>query len=392
MARLLLLLALLPFLSPRPALARQAADPGEPRVACAACDGTGSVETTCFLCAGEGEHGCLGCRGRAVRSPSPRWSLGWRPAALGGRPLPDVDMSALKKILDMPLPGLPAGQPKRAKLKPGEIRCPAGCTGGEHALIDEWVDCKLCRSGKHRCAVCRGGKVRCAGCNGRRRRTGACSDCAGNGWLPDPAGAPASVCPWCLGAAGRPCGTCDAEGRVTLPCGTCAGQERVACPECKGVSKLACGTCRGRGRTGQQKARCDACDGKGVRRCVTCDGGVRACPTCAGGAPPASACPDCAGQKLHPCNGCGFGAYLSWEVSAERALAGGDAARALAWLEVARRRSEDRYVAPLRGLAEVEDAKERASLTRAVEREREDELERLDDLLDAARKAAEGAR
>jgi hypothetical protein len=347
-----------------------------PVLRCPACEGAGHLDNDCWVCRGAGEHACITCKSYRVARPA-RGAGDWVPAAA----LAELQRSLADalKALKRELPPLPAGKkaPKHVQLKPGERRCPAGCRGGEHLLIDDWIDCKVCKSGKFDCGSCRRGEQRCGHCAGRGRAVVACDDCAGTGSLPDARGLAAAVCPWCFGTNARACGTCDSDARVPAEratCLDCLDLRHVPCETCQGYGRLPCARCKGRGRHGPQKLKCTTCDGAGVSDCDRCDDG-------------AAVCASCAGAREHPCNGCAAGAYAAWERTAELALASGDAARAAALLAAAHERCARRYAAAHAQFADVKDEASRKRIARAIDKERDDELHRLAELRRAAAQA-----
>jgi len=380
------LLGLPGLASPAPPAAQ---DDAPAAIECPSCEGSGRALVDCWVCGGDGEHACV-VSSRFRAQPVSRGATGWTsPAALrvvNARVLDSIQDLKLPKL--PPLPGLSGGKkaPKGVSLKAGERRCPSGCTGGELLLVDDWVDCKTCKKGKFDCAFCKRGEVDCDPCRGKGRVKGACDTCAGVGTLPDASGLVPSTCPWCLGTRSRACGTCDENGEAERACLTCYDSREVACEICEGFGVNPCSKCRGRGRTGLQKQKCPVCDGDGASKCRTCDNGVRSCKDCEDG-DPLHPCPDCIGAKRHACNGCGDAAYVAWEVAAELESAAGRHARAGALLKVARDRCRGRYAVAAAQYAQGKDEEFEQEILAALERERDDELERLDDLIEDAEAA-----
>ena len=375
---------------------------------CVTCVGTGFSERSCWFCEGDGKRLCPACT-RSLREPPdagpfrdlierlmrrpPRTAPDWIPEAVRRQSLERI--TALVRDVRLPTLKLPKelgpGSSKKSRrpteLGPGELGCPANCVSGEVRQRGEWVDCKLCRSGKFRCGLCKKGELRCNYCKGKRKSLEACDDCAGLGRIPDPSRLPLESCPWCHGAGLRACGTCDEAGTAEGLCDECKGVQRRLCPQCHGIGKFKCKACDGRGHYRFSDEKCEECRQKKVFRCELCKGGVVACTACSTEPVARASCPDCAGKKEHLCNGCHAGAYRAWEYAAEWSRRHEDADRAVAWLAVARSRCERRYADALEDIERREDPAEREPIRLALQRELKEELERLDGLAAAAAKA-----
>lgn len=346
-------------------------------VACSACNGSGRLVRDCWVCE-DGEHRCPHCA-RFAPSPPSRWSPAWVPRAAVEAVLErgrEIAKELERRGFDT-VGGGGGRVPDAADPRPGELLCPARCRGGQLLLIQQWVDCQLCRSGKFRCVLCARGRLDCRRCEGRGEAEDACDDCAGTGRVPDPSSLSPDTCPWCAGSSRRACGSCDEAGEVREPCLTCFGLQRVACPRCAGVRERACEQCGGRGRYGPGKLPCDPCRRKGVLPCDACEDGTASCSTCRTRTAVAIPCPHCSGAKEHPCNGCEHGAYLAWERTAVGLAAAGDAAAAATWLTAARERCERRYEAAV-DVEAVFGPDAPVPDPRGVEREKKEELRRLE--------------
>jgi hypothetical protein len=321
-------------------------------------------------------------------TPVSRGSSEWTPKA--ALEVINADMRRLladmKKLPDFQLPGTPK-PPRSAKILPGDRACPSGCTGGELLLVDNWTDCKTCSGGKFACTFCTRGLVRCDPCKGKGKLVKPCDDCAGTGQLRDSAAFAATVCPWCLGAQERECGSCKDKSETTRVCLTCWGTSEIACEYCKGFGVCPCPKCGGRGRTGMRKEKCDRCATRGAWDCRDCKKGHRSCRDCSRETQ-LRACIDCEGEGKHACNGCSVGAYIAWEQTAALERARGSEARASALLQIARDRCEARYAAVKSSVAKVQDNALVRDIDAAVQKEREAELRRIDALI-AAGKTAE---
>ena len=378
----LLLLALPSVALPPVAKGARQAHPAPESVVCVHCAGEGRLEQTCPVCRGEGDHPCLACASFRYRTPV-RWEAEWTSPAIMAVVLEDMRKTfADLKEIDFQFLAPGKKSPKGVKLKPGELRCPANCVGGKLLHIQTWVDCKLCSNGKFSCDFCRGGRTKCLPCAGKGRILSACDSCAGTGRTPDPDGLDVTVCSVCLGSATRACGSCDAQGKVQLPCQSCLNARKLPCAKCHGIGRLACKKCGGRTRFGPQKANCEDCKRKGVLVCGDCVQGVVPCPLCwllPVGEP--SLCPDCQGKKEHPCNGCGAGAYLAWELAAQTLVREGDPEQAALWVAEACVRCEARYDKAIESRPAKEGDELSAKIQRALEAERRRELGRLRSLL-----------
>lgn len=354
-------------------------------VECATCQGHGEYLEACSVCLGEGTHPCPTCRNFTTKV-TVSWMTPWVPKAQakvlvdGLRGLRDK-LGEDAKVKKVP------GTPKPLKLKAGELRCPAGCFSGELLHISNWVDCKLCKTGKMRCKHCKKSQLACHHCKGALSAMRPCDDCAGAGRLPDPSQLAFDECPWCLGSEKRECNTCDAQGQRVGPCHDCFGRgAKMPCNDCKAVGTQHCKKCGGRGRFGPNKVKCPDCDKKGTFKCPSCKRGRRACPTCPGDGISSTRCPHCLSLKSRTCDGCYQGSWGAWLYSAERARLNGDLARARGWLLGARERCDSRYGTYLDELDARARARGRSSevLRKAVELERGDALIKIDRLLKAA--------
>ena len=359
-------------------------------VACARCEGEGSFLQECRFCGGEGDHSCPGCKFKPRLRR--RWTGGWVCEAELEAIMAQND-ELLEQLGNIDFGFYPKNSPKKVKLKPGEIKCPANCRSGKLLHIKNWVDCLPCKGGKFRCRFCKKGRVDCRRCDGTRKIVEACDDCAGVGRLPDVSTRPVELCPWCRGTGKRHCGSCDKTGSIWTTCPECVGWNQSTCEGCKGFGRLPCKKCGGRGAYGSKRAACFECEEQGFFECDQCDEGSWNCDTCSGTGVATMKCPHCEGSKEHPCNGCEADDYELWEQTADLETGRGDFGRARAWLEEARRRCERRYEAALERAAEYKLGDSiRKKCRLAIERELRNELRRLDRQLKKAKSAERKAK
>ncbi len=357
---------------------------------CTTCAGEGMLEQDCWACHGKKKHGCPTCT-IYKSAHQKRWVEVWIPHSLFQAVIDDPELDKkLKELQDISdkLLGGKGKTPKPTEIKAGQIRCPAGCRGGELLHIQDWVDCKVCKSGKFSCEECRKGEVKCAVCSGRGKALGSCDDCAGAGSLPETGDSGVSACPWCKDTEVRKCSSCDAQGNIQTACTSCLGLRDHKCPDCASTGLKSCKQCGGRGRYGPRKAKCLQCDQKGRLDCTTCKKGGVPCTTCKGQPVIAIPCPDCAGKKEHPCNGCAGLAYRAWIFTGESLMANDRAEEAVPWFEEARNRCELRYTVAVDYVVEKYDQDRRDDFEKAVQKELKDELRRIDGLIKKAEKAA----